>query len=73
MRDVLEVRWQALEEGRDSFEAVKEWLNGLSGEELDSLLVEIESRKIWRQRMKTKDAKVEFITAQVCRGDVFLN
>lgn len=73
MREVLEVRWQALKEGRDSFEAVWDWLNGLSNGELDSLLAEFESRKTWRQRMKTRDAKMAFITAQICRGDVFLD
>ena len=73
MQEVLKVRWQALKEGRDSFEAVWEWLNGLSDEKLDSLLAEFESRKIWRQRMKTRDAKMAFITARVCRGDAFLD
>ncbi|MGS0763160.1 hypothetical protein [Syntrophomonas curvata] len=60
MREVLEVRWQALKEGRDSFEAVWDWLNGLSNGELDSLLAEFESRKTWRQRMKTRDAGVYY-------------
>jgi len=68
--DVYDIRQAAREAGRDTFTAVREYLENLDDAQLETNLVEIESRKT--KRPKKRDAKIKLITARVCQGDAFL-
>lgn len=70
MDKVFIVRGQALREGRETREAVREYLAGLSDAELQAITTQFESRKT--KQPKKRENKINLIAARACQGDAFL-
>ena len=73
MEELFTVRQAARQAGRDTFEGVRAYLEGLDDTRLVDLVAAFESRKTVRARMKTRESKIRYLVAQVCHGDAFLS